>query len=74
MSIHTVAVTVGRAAARAWRFLVGGVRRGLVSAHRSRHALDGLRRRYVFGGLSRREFEDAVKALGGRRVGKPKGP
>ncbi len=74
MSIHTVALTVGRAAARAWRFLIGGVRRGRVSAHHSRHALNGLRRRYVFGGLSRREFEDAVKALGGRRVGKRKGP
>jgi len=71
MSIRTVAVTVGHAAARAWRFLVGGVRSGLVRAHRSSHALDGLRRRYVFGGLSRREFEDAVKTLG-RRVRKPK--
>jgi hypothetical protein len=67
-------MTVGQVAARAWLLVVGGLRRGLVRAHRTSHALNGLRRRYVFGGLSRREFEDAVKALSGRRIGKPKGP
>ena len=74
MSIRSVAEIVGRAAARVWRFVVSGVGRGLVRAHRSSHALDGLRRRYVFGGLNRREFDDAVKTLGGRRVSKPKDP
>ena len=64
MRIRRLAATFGRAATGALRWAAAGVRRGLIRARNRSHVVDDLRRRYVFGALNRRQFDEAVKKLG----------
>jgi hypothetical protein len=66
VNLRTVARVVGRTAANVWRVLVVGVRRRLGRVHGTSPVLDALRRRYVFGALTRRQFDEAVKRSGRR--------
>jgi len=68
MTFRGVLVRIGGIVAVAWAFVVRKGRRRAARAGQRQHAIDGLRRRYVFGSLGRQAFEDGVqKVLGNRK-------
>jgi hypothetical protein len=71
VSLRSAVVRIGRAIANAWASVVNGWRRSRAGTGQRYHALDDLRRRYVFGSLGRQEFEDGVQKLG-RQGRKPR--
>jgi hypothetical protein len=64
VSLRRTVASLGRATANAWAFVVNSWRRVRDHVGQSSHALNNLRRLYVFGSLGRQQFEEGVKKLG----------
>jgi hypothetical protein len=70
VSLRRTVARLGRATANAWAFVVNSWRRVRGHVGRNSHALNNLRRLYVFGSLGRQQFEEGVQKLdrpGGKR-------
>lgn len=65
MYLRRVLVPIGRFIAIAWAFVVNRWRPHASGADDRQHAVDALRRRYAFGAMGRKAFEDGVRKLGG---------
>jgi hypothetical protein len=63
IDLRSTFVAVGRAVGRAWAVMARRWRRGRHGLERGYEALNDLRRRYVFGAISREAFEAGRRSL-----------
>ena len=67
MQLRRALVRIGHILAIAWSFVVSVWRRRASGADERQHAVDALRRRYAFGAVGRKAFDEGVRKLGGVR-------